>query len=178
MFFSILTNLVLFISTVMVFLNSPISSTLCLCVILLLSIMILFTSHVEFLSYIFILVYVGGIALLFLFVVIMLNLKLNFIITKKKFRLLTGPVFLFLVSLKFQNLLFVNLYSVNTTEFLGLRVQYLLSNDIYNFGIFFSHYFIYLIISGIILLLSMLGVLVISLGKLENNNNNFFLFEK
>jgi len=151
----------------MIFLNSPISSILCLCAILLLSILLLFLAHVEFLSYIFILVYVGGIALLFLFVVIMLNLKLNLIASKNEFRLINGPIIFSLGILKFQNVLLVNLYFLMPNKLLQLKTQYLLSNDAFNFGVFFSHYFIYLIISGIILLLAMLGVLVISLSKIE-----------
>jgi len=166
MLFIILSNFILFISTGMIFFNSPISSILCLCVILLLSILILFSVHVEFLSYIFILVYVGGIALLFLFVIIMLNLKLNFITSKKKFRLISGPIFFFFSYFKISKYFIINLYFISD-HILDLKYQYLFSNDIFNFGVFFSHFFIYLIISGVILLVSMLGVLVIALSKIE-----------
>lgn len=57
--------------------KNPIYSVLSLIVSILFSIFLMFTLHIEFLSYIFIIVYVGAVALLFIFVVMMLNLKVE-----------------------------------------------------------------------------------------------------
>lgn len=165
LFFS--TVIILF-STAMIFLKTPINSALCLCTILLLSTIILFLFHVEFLSYIFIMVYVGGIALLFLFVIIMINLKIDYIKNKESFRLLSGPTILFIIILKIQSMLALNIdYFTKNKPFdlkWLLKVHHFLNNDIMGFGfLMYTHYFYNFLVVGIILLFVMLGILEITL---------------
>ena len=174
--FFILSTLILILSTTMVFLKTPINSTLCLCIILLMSTILLFLLHVEFMSYIFILVYVGGIVLLFLFVIIMLNLKVESIKNNESFKLLSGSTLLFLVVLKAQSILAmnINIYSSSDTiqeQYLTIKKYHYISNDILNFSlILYTHFFFYLLLVGVILLLAMLGVLILSLNNKPKNS--------
>jgi len=57
--------------------RNPIHSILFLVCVFLLSSILLFCLEVEFLGLSFVLIYVGAIAILFLFVVMMLDLKIN-----------------------------------------------------------------------------------------------------
>ena len=173
--FTIISYTIIFLATAMIFLKTPINSILCLCAILLLSTIILFLSQVEFLSYIFIMVYVGGIALLFLFVIIMLNLKLDYNKDKKKFRLLSGSTIIFFFVLKIQSLftLYLSSHLSWVTSIDGftstqdiLKINHYLNNDVMNFGLFlYTHYFFNFLLVGVILLISMLGVLILSLNS-------------
>lgn len=172
----ILSYIVLFLATSMIFLKTPINTALCLGTVLLLSTIILFIAHVEFLSYVFILVYVGGIVLLFLFVIIMLNLKVDYSKSKDSFRILSGSTVLFLFFIKLQSILFTELTfmfdEVSTTGYMtprsALKVYHFLSNDIMSFGlVLYTHYFFYFLLSGVILLIAMVGVLVLSLNNID-----------
>jgi len=120
-FYIMLSTLVIFLATTKIHLKTPINTTLSLCVILLLSTLLLFLFHVEFLAYIFIMVYVGGIALLFLFVIIILDFKLYYNKNKKSFRLLSGPTILFLVLLKIQSFLSLQLQHLTQVECLNIN---------------------------------------------------------
>ena len=166
--FILISTLIILLSTGMIFLKTPINSALCLCTVLLLSTIILFLFHIEFLAYIFIMVYVGGIALLFLFIIIMINLKIDYIKNKESFRLLSGPIILFIIILKIQSSLalnidfFTQLKSFNMKQL--LKVHHFLSNDIMGFGfLLYTHYFYNFLVVGTILLFVMLGVLEITL---------------
>lgn len=55
--------------------RNPINSLFCLIGVFLNAIILLLTLHVEFLSMIFLIVYIGAIAILFLFVIMLLNLQ-------------------------------------------------------------------------------------------------------
>jgi NADH-quinone oxidoreductase subunit K len=140
------------------------------------STILLFLLHVEFMSYIFILVYVGGIVLLFLFVIIMLNLKVESIKNNESFKLLSGSTLLFLVVLKAQSILAmnINIYSssdIIQEQYLTIKKYHYISNDILNFSlILYTHFFFYLLLVGVILLLAMLGVLILSLNNKPKNS--------
>ena len=83
--------------------NNPIYSVLSLICSIMFSIFVMFLLHVEFLSYIFIIVYVGAVALLFIFVVMMLNFKIE----SKKIDFNLEDTFVFyLVAFKFCFLLY------------------------------------------------------------------------
>lgn len=176
-FFFLITTLIILLSTIMVFLKTPINSTLCLCTILIFSILMLFLLNVEFMSYIFILVYVGGIVLLFLFVIIMLNLKLESANSTTSFKLLSGSSVLFLLVLKLQSFLTscINVYpgiDLWDDQYIAIKKHHYLANDIFNFSyILYSHFFFYLLLIGIILLLAMLGVLILSLNSINNKTH-------
>lgn len=136
---------------------------------------------VEFLGILFIIVYVGAVAVLFLFVIMMLNIKLiNFGISMYRYipiLLIFGVIFFFefffvfffdLIHVNDQSLFlliseqnylytnFINNWLMLSFSFNNLDV---LSNVIYTF---FAYLFF---ISGLILLVSMLGAISLTLHK-------------
>ena len=176
--------------------NNTLLCTLFLATVLLLSTLILLMAHVEFLSYIFILVYVGGIAILFLFIIIMLNIKVSKVNKTNDFSsLLSGFTLLLLVLTKIQSTFFtvvstsfinshyLKIFSnMSVPSFYGDTFLYrLLSNDIIVFGmILYTHYVFYFILIGIILLVTMVCVLVLSLTESKNKDqySDLFYFNK
>lgn len=138
----------------------------------------------EFLALIFIIVYVGAIAVLFLFVVMMLNVKLSEL-NENVIRYLPiggvlGIIFLFEIALIFRNdlvptLSFESGYSILND--LHLRRPALKSwsfmldrsSNIQLFGqVLYSDYVYLFIISSMILLVSMIGAIVLTLHKRVN----------
>jgi NADH:ubiquinone oxidoreductase subunit 6 (subunit J) len=149
------------------------------------STIILLLTHVEFLAYIFILVYVGGIAILFLFIIIMLNIKASSLNKQSaKNNLIYGFFFSIIFFLKLNMLFlllkksFINSYFIDhfsMTKFPALHpgddtLNIILSNDIKVFGlILYTHYFFYFLLVGLILLVTMVCVLVLALNKPLDN---------
>lgn len=175
--------------------NNTLLCTLFLATVLFLSTIILLMAHVEFLSYIFILVYVGGIAILFLFIIIMLNIKVSKVNKKNDVSSnISGFIFLLLILIKIQSIFYkiISLSFINShyvklfsnmvlPSFQGDNFLYrILSNDIVVFGmILYTHYVFYFILVGIILLVTMVCVLVLSLTesiKTTSYDENFKYF--
>jgi NADH-quinone oxidoreductase subunit J len=125
---------------------------------------------VEYLGLIFTMIYVGAIAILFLFVVMMLNIKIyksrdyfqlypiSFIVT---FMFIT-PLFLsikeykapFLKQLYFDKIDFINY--IDNLSILNSLGQYM-----YSYGVY------YFLISGIILLIAMIGAICLTQNKIN-----------
>jgi NADH-quinone oxidoreductase subunit J len=61
----------------LILLKNPIHSIFSLLISIISSICVLLLIKVEFLAYVFLIVYVGAIAILFLFVIMMLNIKVS-----------------------------------------------------------------------------------------------------
>nr|WCH57974.1 NADH dehydrogenase subunit 6 [Calliblepharis sp.] len=123
----------------------------------------------EFLSLILIIVYVGAIAVLFLFVVMMLNIKVNFL-KINKYSVIPISLLIFIL---FYNLLSISIIEINLINFqqkdLKLISWILESNTISNIktiGIFlYTTYSFLFIICGIILLVAMVGVIVLTMHQ-------------
>jgi NADH-quinone oxidoreductase subunit J len=127
--------------------------------------------HAEFLSLVFIIIYVGAIAVLFLFVVMMINIKED-----TKF----DSYFYFILNLLFYSILFLFLYSrrgvvVDGTGLIQLTIDpyYLLINtlnisliDLYNIDllgqVLFNNYLAIVLLAGLILLLALLGAVTLT----------------
>ncbi len=125
----------------------------------------------EFLGMILLIVYVGAVAVLFLFVVMMLNVsdqKQSWFMGKKSTHIPAGLLFSVLI---FLELLVVvggwkykeNLMSSSTLNF---NSEYSNTHEIGN--VMYTEYFLYFQISGIILLLSMIGAILLTYSKREN----------
>ena len=124
----------------------------------------------EFLGMIILIVYVGAVAVLFLFVVMMLNVseqKQSWFIGKKSTHLHTGLIVSVLIFLELlvvvggwkykDNLMSsstLNISNISNTHQLGL--------------VMYTDYILYFQISGIILLLSMIGAIILTYRKREN----------
>ena len=131
----------------------------------------------DFFAMIFLVVYVGAIAVLFLFVVMMLNIKIAEI-NEKKLRYLPiggvlGLLFLFEILLivdndliplliydqesflEFQNLSFIN-WSENLQTVTNIQA---IGNLVY------TYYFYFFLMSSVILLIAMIGAIVLTMQK-------------
>jgi NADH:ubiquinone oxidoreductase subunit 6 (subunit J) len=113
-------------------------------------------------------IYVGGIALLFLFVIIMLNLKgLDKKGSKRSNNLLIRAFFIFLSAVTFQNFFYIHINKSTYNKELPLNkffIKEFFNEDIVVFEILYTHYFFYLILAGIVLLASMVGVILLTLN--------------
>jgi NADH-quinone oxidoreductase subunit J len=137
--------------------------------------------RLEFLSITFLVVYVGAIAILFLFVVMLLNIKHSELVEDKFeyffLALLLAFVFLFeiffMVRLEFSTPV---IFSKAHTDFLSDFVCVSSSSNFFLWHFFthnarylglvlFTEYFFSFIVSGFILLLGMVGVIVLTLHK-------------
>lgn len=136
----------------------------------------LFFFRAEYLGIVYIVVYVGAIAVLFLFVVMMLDFKTGSSIYEYKTEY-------FLSSLMFLSIFFIYLYnffykiyyvSYNQSYF---KTSYVYKswvnmvdsiNDIATVGyLIYTHYFMYFLVCGFLLFVAMLGAIILTLFKRE-----------
>lgn len=135
----------------------------------------------EFLALLFLVVYVGAIAVLFLFVVMMLNIRaenLNISI----FQLMPiggflGFIFLVETSLIFQNCLVMPVFNNSTelTEYNSFfsSISFIDWKEIYNFSFFnnikvlgsvlYSDYVLFFLLAGLVLLIALLGAILLTM---------------
>ena len=125
----------------------------------------------EFLGMILLIVYVGAVAVLFLFVVMMLNVseqKQSWFIGKKSTHIPSG---LFVSIVIFLELLVVVggwKYKENIMTSSTLLINENISNTHLIGSVMYTDYILYFQLSGIILLLSMIGAIVLTYRKREN----------
>ena len=125
----------------------------------------------EFLGVILLIVYVGAVAVLFLFVVMMLNVakqKQSWFIGRKSTHI---PFGLFISVVIFLELLVVVggwKYKENVMTSSTLLINENISNTHLIGSVMYTDYILYFQISGIILLLSMIGAIVLTYRKREN----------
>ncbi len=152
---------------------NPINAVLFLISTFLSTAMILFMLNVEFLAMILIIIYVGAIAVLFLFIVMMLNIKK---LEKDNFTYLTiGSIILFFFSLYplslYLNPLWLNSY-FNDTNFIYSYASYnMLDESLRLFTlrqlgvILFYEKPLYILLAGFILLLAVIGSIYLTNEK-------------
>ena len=125
----------------------------------------------EFLGVILLIVYVGAVAVLFLFVVMMLNVtqqKQSWFIGRKSTHIPSG---LFVSVVIFLELLVVIggwKYKTDLMTSSTLSINENISNTHLIGNVMYTDYFLYFQISGVILLLSMIGAIVLTYRKREN----------
>lgn len=159
------------------FSNNPIHSILFLILLFFESTVILSLLNLEFISLLFILVYVGAIAVLFLFVIMMLRVKLD------EFDIL----FFLPINFALNSYLFIYILSYiqpfsyfsgifYSTDYIcfdngqeNLNEMYIIGQVLYNYGI------LLVIIAGLVLLLALVGSIILSLDfkRLRLNNAVF-----
>jgi NADH-ubiquinone oxidoreductase chain 6 len=131
----------------------------------------------DFFAMIFLVVYVGAIAVLFLFVVMMLNIKIAEI-NEKRLRYLPiggvlGVVFLFEILLIVDNdlipLLFYNTESFEEfkmSNFINWAENLQTVTNIQAIGnLVYTYYFYFFLMSSVILLIAMIGAIVLTMQK-------------
>ena len=125
----------------------------------------------EFLGVILLIVYVGAVAVLLLFVVMMLNVtqqKQSWFIGRKSNHIPSG---LFVSVVIFLELLVVIggwKYKTDLMTSSTLSINENISNTHLIGNVMYTDYFLYFQISGVILLLSMIGAIVLTFRKREN----------
>lgn len=157
--------LALFSSFLVVFNKNPVYSILFLILTFLNCSLLLFIIGIEFLAIIFIIVYVGAVAVLFLFVLMMLDLRLDNI--GSRIRNSYYPILLFFfyfVFFEFFQALYLKFFFSYSSRYNLVKVEnidfsYLLNNysDIYLLGsVLYSYTFVLFFGSSLILFISMI----------------------
>jgi len=185
-FFFFFSSLSIIFSFFVIISKNPVHSILSLILVFFNAASLLIILGAEFLAMLFIIVYVGAVAVLFLFVIMMLNVKVTKL-TSSIYRYLPisfifGSIFFF----EFFMLFYLDLVSVNT------NYLYLFENNFVNewstsvapvsnivaLGQLLYTYFSYLfILSGIILLVSMLGAISLTLHR-RNDVKKQFIYKQ
>lgn len=128
----------------------------------------------EFFAFLLLIVYVGAIAVLFLFVIMMLNIKL-FNQTKNLWATMPIGIVLFL-TVMFQFVLYSETFSklIKKADFNRQEFIDWFSNNMYLYNIetigkvLYTNYSFSFILSGCILLISMIGVIVLTMHQRSN----------
>jgi NADH-quinone oxidoreductase subunit J len=169
-FFSyLLLVFIIFFSFFVISSRNPVHSVLSLISVFLFSAVLLFCLEVEFLALSFIIVYVGAIAVLFLFVVMMLDIKIG----DNSFDALRyGPLAYFL-SFVFVLEIILPLVQLNNSVLLDFSTAYFwidwiaeidyLSNIQAIGQLLYTYYFVLFLMAGFILFIAIIGALMLTL---------------
>lgn len=178
MLFSFLSFLLVFSAILVISAQNPVHSVFFLVLVFFTSAFLLFLLEVEFISLLFVLVYVGAIAVLFLFVVMMLDIKITkyekdlfFYIPMGGF---LGIIFFLEVFLSLQENLVPFLPSSGREIYINwlTAVDSLTNLDVLG-QILYTYYFFYFLIAGIILLVAMVGAIVLTLNFTQKAKHQF-----
>jgi len=157
--------------------RNPVHSVLSLVCVFLLSSGLLICLEVEFLALSFVIVYVGAIAIFFLFVVMMLDIKVvdgSFdSLQQSLFAYLTCSFFFFLMISPF--LPSISSVVEPTTFFFPIDWFSEISSfsNLISLGlVLYTYYFIFFLIAGFILLIAVFGVLMLLLSLNKNYSAN------
>ena len=164
-------SLILVVSSVcVVFSSNPVHSVLFLIFAFFNAAVIFLISNAEFLAMTLLIVYVGAVAVLFLFVVMMLNIKESEI---KEGFLKYFPFGLILMTIFLTELVVIfNNTEIYPNQNVGIRISELIfdgNENTKSLGLFlYTDFFIIFQISGFLLLLAMIGAIVLAHEKNEN----------
>ena len=132
--------------------------------------MILFLFNVEFLGLLFIIIYVGAIAVLFLFIIMMLNIKFNIYKNeiynyKKIYFLILFILFMFCL---FQLTSYLsNIYFKNSLDLINQKEILFIVDNLNNIDILgqalYNNFIICFLLAGLILLVALIGSVVLTL---------------
>ncbi|RYX79084.1 NADH-quinone oxidoreductase subunit J, partial [bacterium] len=136
------------------------------------SILLLFLG-LEFLALSYIIVYVGAICVLFIFVILLLNIRVYNLASRENFWWLTTSLFLSgLLSAVYLNYRAV---LIDVSRFPYIIASY--QGDILLFGkSFFNYNWQYLLLTVLLLLLAVIATIAVSLKKSQNKNIKFSFF--
>ena len=162
------TTLFYFFSTIIVLCSlgvvsskNPVYSVLFLILAFFNSAILFLFLNAEFLAMLLIVVYVGAVAVLFLFVVMMLNVKQEE--SNIKFQKYT-PFTLLIVTIVFAEILYISLSDNVTLNNISVSENLSIANNTIFLGnILYTDYFILFQLSGIILLVAMIGAITLTL---------------
>ena len=160
---SLVTILLVCCSFFVIFSNNPVHSVLFLIICFCDVSLILFLFNIEFLSILFLIIYVGAIAVLFLFVVMMLNVKAGFstISVYKPLIILSIIVILTQIFFNIENFFFdISIHKGNFSYY-NYNLDSLTNIDVFGQTLF-NNFIICFLIAGLILLVAMIGSIVLT----------------
>ena len=134
----------------------------------------------EFLGMILLIVYVGAVAVLFLFVVMMLNVaeqKQSWFIGKKATHIPSGLIVSILIFLELLVVVGGWKYKDEIVSSSGLIINEDISNTHQIGNVMYTDYILYFQISGIILLLSMIGAILLTYRKREGVKKQSYIYQ-
>lgn len=167
--FYILGILSVICGTLVISSNNPIHSVFYLVLVFASGSVLLILLGIEFLSVLLMIVYVGAIAILFLFVVMMLNIKLvEYIENTSRYvpiGFIIGIIFIYeMYKLVSEEIISGPLEGEKTAEYIKIWTQ----TNIGEIGsILYTEYVVWFIVASMILLVAMLGAIVLTLGHGE-----------
>ena len=132
----------------------------------------------EFLGMILLIVYVGAVAVLFLFVVMMLNVaeqKQKWFVGKKSNHIPSGLIVSVLIFLELLVIVGGWKYKENIYSSSSLKINESISNTHQLGNVLYTDYILYFQVSGIILLLSMIGAILLTYRKREGVKKQSYL---
>ena len=157
--------ILLFCSFFLILSKNPVYAVLLLILIFFCSASIAILFGVDFIGLLFIIVYVGAIAVLFLFVVMMLDLKTDLPVLYESYKLLFLIIFLFVFF--FFLIAQFDLISIFQRKFAINNSFTHILDSFFNIDIFgqclYNYFLPCVLISGVILLLAMLGAIALTL---------------
>ena len=169
-------------SIVVITARNPIHSILALIIVVLNVVFLIFLLEAEFLALIFVGVYLGAVTVLFLFIVMMLNIKAIDFSKEIIYSLPIGSFFGFV----FIYLLYVVSFdngSVNSLSSVFVNLHYFdwksIMENITNIDVFgsllYTHYAPFLLIVGVVLLIAMIGAIILTKTNyiLSDKKRNF-----
>lgn len=162
-----LALMIFFAGLLVIFSKNPVQSVLFLVVVFCLSAQLFVLLEVDFLAMVLIIVYVGAIAVLFLFIVMMLNIRvveLNEVLNRY------FPLAIIVGLIIFSEIMFSLYYSLgysySSTFYLDWYKSFLSHSNVVSLGLVLYTYFSpFLIISGILLLLAMISSIMLTLDS-------------
>lgn len=178
-FLIFLSIIILISSSVVVFIKTPLHSIISLIVCFVATSIFLFLLECEFLALLFLIVYVGAIAVLFLFVIMMLDLKSSLVNDTSNYHyLVVGTV----ISLSFYLLIVGTLdflYESNNYEsltwFRNFHENLCLEDEISEIAslgqVMYTQYVLQFLIAGLILTLAVIGVAVLTVNVSSNSGS-------
>ena len=132
----------------------------------------------EFLGMILLIVYVGAVAVLFLFVVMMLNVaqqKQSWFVGQKSTHIPSGLIVSVLIFLELLVVVGGWKYKENIMTSSNLVIDTAVSNTHSIGSVMYTDYVLYFQLSGVILLLSMVGAIILTYRKRENVKSQSYL---
>ncbi len=156
--------------------RNPIHSVLYLILVYCNTTVLLIMWGIEFIGMMLLIVYVGAIAILFLFVVMMLNIKLIEITENQLKYLPIGGIMAILILSELILVIESSLIKVKTnnlTEYVNWETNYLNLNNIKVLGqVLYTEYSYMFILASIILLVGMIGAILLTRRQTESINLN------
>jgi NADH:ubiquinone oxidoreductase subunit 6 (subunit J) len=177
-YFLIFYPLIVINSFFVIFSKNSVTSVLYLISVFILVSLNLLLLGAEFLAILIIIIYIGAISILFLFVIMMLNLRIcevyNSLIKSFPLGIFLGLFFILeLIYILSKDFYLLNYLYNNYMEY-NIINQSLINpqSNLYLIGdLLYNHFNSLLVIAGFILLLAMVGTIILTKDDLKNNKN-------